>query len=237
MLKSLYEILANTALLCFFVLCFPFSALSKENKPGPSTASRLEKFQASAKKPFKVGLKQEFYSALRKKSEASVGELEFAPPKSFRWSMKTPKTVGNAIQFKSEIYVSNGKEFWKYNESAKHAVKYSSNIKELDFLDVILNPAQLAKTYNVEEWKNGTEPPPDVCKDRLCVALESKETLGKRKLFLILNEKSGWVEELRIVYQDGNRAVLRFEDHKIGEIAKGRFDFTPPPGTAVDNMQ
>lgn len=189
--------------------------------------------KAPINKDFKVKVTQVFYSALRKKERKTEGTLQFSPPKSFRW------------QLGDDVFIYNGKQLWKYNSRAKHAAKLGSDkLAELNFLDAILKPVTFAKEYDVRSWgllsfvKEQPAPAPEQCQNSavLCLRLIPKNESSINTILTSLNVSQGWVEELQIVYQDGNKALLQFTSYETTKAAPGTFDFVPPAGTAVDKF-
>lgn len=218
----------------FFYPCLPaFSAPSK----GQDLSSRLAELQAKAKSgDFTARIKQDSYSALRKKTDVSTGTLQFSPPQSFRWEMSSG--ASSAKEPRKEIIVSNGTTLWRYNSATKHARSMPTrDLKELETLDAILKPATLTRKFKILEWDPKVEPLPVDTAGRMHLMLKPLDSSETHTLFLLLNEKTGWVEEVRIVYQNGNRAKLNFEGYTHAKVAKSRFDFTPPSGTVVDQQK
>lgn len=230
--------------------------------PGtPSTAalrSDVERVQREAgkRKSFTVTFEQEFFSSLRKRTRRSSGSLAFLAPRNFRWEIVTPS---------KELYVNNGKEFWKYTEATRHAQKLPASSVELDFVDLVLRLDSLTQRYDVAPWvasaakapgqdagrgggdaarKSGgdrpaasSEDPPPAGDGMLLLALTPKQEGNQEKIFLRVDGKKAEVRELRIVYRNGNRTRIAFEALKEGAVEASRFDFTPPPGTAVDAIK
>ncbi|NBW81233.1 outer membrane lipoprotein carrier protein LolA [bacterium] len=95
-------------------------AAESEKNSDSSISSELKQLQIKASKhdSFKVKFDQTVFSALRKKTTRSEGELVFSQPRKFRWEIITPNR---------ELYVNNGEWFWKYVENTKHAVRLPAN--------------------------------------------------------------------------------------------------------------
>lgn len=191
----------------------------------------LEKKHQLGSQSFSVKVSQELYSAVRKQTKTSRGIIEFAPFRQFRWEMSVPGKGGDSKQ----IYVSNGKDLWQFNSVTKLASHLSANRPELEVIDYVTKPATLLKKYSVEDWPtNDPEAPKGGDAEALRLKLSPKAGGDVRSLYLIVNQKTGWVEELKIVYQYGNKTNLVFEDYVVGAIAKSRFNFVPPPGAIID---
>jgi outer membrane lipoprotein-sorting protein len=153
----------------------------------------------------------------------------------------------------NELYVNNGKEFWKYTEATRHAQKLPASSVELDFVDLVLRLDSLSQRYDVAPWvrqelpvakKAGGElpaatsdDPPPAVNGMLLLALTPKQEGTQEKIFLRVDDRKAEVRELRIRYRNGNRTRIVFEALKEGGVEASRFDFTPPPGTAVDAIK
>jgi outer membrane lipoprotein-sorting protein len=204
----------------------------------PSLKAALERIQELElqRKSISVTFEQTRYKALLKKTVVEKGSLEFVQPKSFRWEIFSP--------FK-EVYVSNGKVFWKYSEVAKHAQKLSGDTGELAVLDVLFKPGSLDRSYRIEAWtvKNSDssggsdvvsfEPPVEKT-GTLLLALFPRVKSKQKALYVALDENKGYVKDLRILHENGNRVRTVFGVFSEKLIPASRFDFQPPPGTAVD---
>ncbi len=188
-----------------------------------------------------IQFKQEIYTSTRGKVTKSDGTLVFSPPKLFRWEVIAPH---------KEIYTNNGKEFWKYSEVMRHAQKLPSNSLELDFLNIIFNLGHLSDHYGIEVWKPAgvaddkaknadavvSDNPPPAIPGHLLLKLIPKKAENQQNIFAVINEKQGIVEEMRIVFKNGNRTRISFENMKSAKIDPVVFSFVPPQGTAVDKM-
>jgi outer membrane lipoprotein-sorting protein len=178
---------------------------------------------------FRVKFEQKVFSALRKKTTTSSGELIFSQPRKFRWEITSPG---------KELYVNNGEWFWKYIESTKHALRMPANASDLDFLDVVFNLDRLPNKFNLEKISSF---PPDqnmsnsTCpKNHTCIALEPLQKSGQKAIALAVDQSTGFVSVIRIEFRNGNRTLINFSPLKAEKIAASLFEFTPPPGTAVD---
>ena len=223
--------------------------------PTKSLEQSLESVQkiAAGRKDFTLHFKQDFFSSLRKKLQKSQGRLEYSAPRNFRWEVTAPK---------KELYVNNGKDFWKYTESLRHAQRLPATAAELDFLDAVLNLSSLNNRYVVEPWKVPSaatalptgqavpalpalptevagvmsDTPPPRASGQLLVKLIPKAAAKTYALFLVVDEKNAIVQEMRILFQNGNRTRIVFDTFKLEKVNATRFDFVPPPGTAVDKI-
>lgn len=211
---------------------------------------QLAELQKSKKLSLGTGyvsqFKQTLFSALRSKERASSGSLQYLPPGSFRWEVVEPQ---------KETYVSTGEILWKYIPSARHAQKMPVSEAGLDFLQVLFEPSALESRYQIKEWpdldssqpaaknetgKNGTasfaqKPPAQA--GQLFVKLIPKDSTGSEDfLYVIADRQTGHVTEIRIAFKNGNRNVIAFSGWKVEKMEKSAFNFSPPPGTAVDRM-
>lgn len=123
-------------------------ASSRKSEPVADTrdvATVLQDCQEIGRKrdSFSVSFVQETFSSLRNRSSKQSGTLAYRSPRSFRWEVTVPR---------KELYVSNGKEFWKYSEAARHAQRLAADMAELRFLDAVLRPGMLAVDFGIEPW-------------------------------------------------------------------------------------
>jgi outer membrane lipoprotein-sorting protein len=223
----------------------PFSAPAFAQESSQAVIAELEKIQKLTEKrtDFSVKFKQEVFSSLMNKVTPSKGTLDFVPPRMFRWEVERPK--------RREVYVNNEKDFWKYTEATRHAQRLPADAGELEFLDIILKPGTLAKRYQVNPWILESKPekettpatsavmsdiPPAPSPGTLLVKLVPREKTNQDRMYLVIQKQRGVIEELRVVYQNGNRTRVVFEDFAKGSVDKARFEFVPPPGTAIDKM-
>ncbi len=210
-------------------------ALAEGNGDVLDALSKVQEV-SSHRKHFSVTYEQTRFKALVKKTVAEKGTLEFSAPKSFRWEISSPS---------KEIYVSNGKDFWKYSEIAKHAQKLKADTGELAVLDVLFRPGNLKRDYKVERWvapvddgANGSDVvssvPPASKQGKLFVLLIPRVKSKQKALYLIIDQEKGFVDELRIVHENGNRVRTVFGALSEVNIPAAHFEFVPPPGTAID---
>lgn len=220
----------TSSLTLFF---FAFSSIAYA-----SSVKELTEVQdlAAKRKDFRVKFTQESFSALRKSVSKKPGELFFSPPNSFRYEISDKK--------KQEVYVSNGKVFWIYSELTRHAQKLPPEKTGTDFIDLIVKMKSIESRYTVEPWE-GAQSAQDVMSDdppartlgKLLVKLIPKDAKSQQeKIFMKLDTKSGNLEELRIVYKRGNRWRISFDNYVNEKNDAKVFQFTPPPGTAVDSQ-
>lgn len=198
--------------------------------------------EAGKRQSFTVNFEQEFFSSLRKRTRRSSGVLSFLAPRNFRWEILKPT---------KELYVNNGKEFWKYTQATRHAQKLPASSVELDFVDLVLRLDSLSKRYDVAAWErndNGapakkalgelpaelSDNPPPPADGMLLLALTPKVESSQEKIFLRVESKKAEVRELRIHYRNGNRTRIVFEALKESGVDAALFHFVPPPGTAID---
>lgn len=193
--------------------------------------------RAAARKDFTVEFRQEVYSALRKKSSESHGSLSFQPPGKFRWELRGAKR---------ELYVSNGKDFWKYDESNKHAQRLPPESASLDFVDVVTKLSRLSELFSIETWKAPQDAPADAAArqfrtpptetNALLIKLVPKAAGPQESVYLSIDKASGAIIEMRIAFRNGNRTRLVLTNLKEAAVDPKVFEFTPPPGTAVDRI-
>ncbi|MBX9703929.1 MAG: outer membrane lipoprotein carrier protein LolA [Silvanigrellaceae bacterium] len=198
---------------------------------------------ALKKKYLTMQFTQEFYSFLRKKSFLSEGILKLSPPNLFHWEIVKPR---------SEIYVSNGKDFWKYIPSLKHAQHLNAQSNELNFIQILSDFNSIFKHYHVTLWTDAEAkslrqpknlapveseyPPEKQEKEKLYLKLNPLGDKHQKVLYAILDVKSGLINELRAVQLNGNRTRILFTYKDDKTIPLSEFNFVPPKGIAVDTM-
>lgn len=220
------------------------SSLSNQN----NTSEFQKKLDMSIKnaqklKSFKVSFEQENYSYLRNKKSTSNGLLYISKPASFRFEITHPR---------SELYISNGLDFWKYIPKFKHAQHLKSQLKEIGFIDLLTNPSNLNKHYEILPWVDDnakkvsqdanisaleSDAPPAANKEFIHLKLLPKGDKQQKVLYAIIQVKTGFVKELRIVQLNGNRTRLVFSNHESKKPpSKKLFHFSPPQGIVVDKL-
>ncbi len=194
-----------------------------------------------AHKSFKLDFEQEFYSALRSKTSKSSGVLLVKAPTSFRFEIQKPRT---------ELYVSNGSDFWKFLPSLNHAQHLKASALEMNYISLLTNPAAIKTSYNISAWTSQeskqlkqsanlssvqSDLPPAESAEHVLIKLEPKGDKQQKVLYASVNVKKGLVEELRVIQLNGNRVRLLFSNYKDKDFATTAFSFAPPKGIVVDN--
>jgi chaperone LolA len=191
---------------------------------------------------FSVQFKQDLYSSLRDKVIKSEGVLVVKKPNSFRYEVTSPR---------KELYVSNGHDFWRFVPELKHAQQFQMHSQNLGFINILSNLSRLSNFYEVSEWV-GDQPqktdndtndlavksdlPPKQNDDLLYLKLLPKGDKQQKVLYAVIQVKTGFIQELRIVQLNGNRSRLVFANYSLKSILKEVFQFTPPKGIVVDKM-
>jgi outer membrane lipoprotein-sorting protein len=220
--------------------------------PLESSLAALQK-QKSPNASYSAEFSTELFSAMSKKSRTSKGKVNYHPPSQFRWEVTKPE---------SELYVATGTELWKYNAKAKHAQKMPMSNAGLEFLQVLIDPPELAKRYEILPWNSGEaetalkpaekgseknsqkekttdafDNAPRMSSDFLFVKLVPKVKTGTEDyLYVIADKTSGQVKEIRIAFKNGNRNSIAFEKWQEEKVSDLTFKFEPPPGTAIDKL-
>ena len=192
-------------------------------------------------KSFEVNFNQEFYSILRDKITVSEGLIKIEAPGSFKFELQKPR---------NELYVSNGKDFWKYIPDLKHAQHLNANTLELNYISLLTNAVNIKTVYKISRWTNADavllkEPrdlplvksdyPPAESAENVSIKLEPKRDKQQKVLYAILNVRRGILEELRVVQLNGNRVRLLFSNDKDKVFDDKTFSFLPPQGIVVDS--
>ena len=210
--------------------CGSASASGQETSPEKITA-QLQELQIKAGKvqSFKVKFEQQVFSALRKKTNRSEGELTFAKPRKFRWEILKPN---------KEVYVNNGEWFWKYVEKTKHAVRLPADSGELEFLDVIFQLDKLNNKFKIKTLASLTDVDNTASikcpANHTCVDLEPLQSGSQKNINLAIDRANGFVSTVSIAFRNGNRTLIRFSSFSSGKVNSEIFEFTAPPGTAID---
>lgn len=233
----------SIAICIFAVFCFKISNINAKSKTeidaefNKKLEPELHKIQkiSSQRKSFVVSFEQVTFSALRNRNKTQKGTLKYLAPKSFRWEITTPSL---------ELYVSNGKDFWKYNELAKHAQKLPVNSGDLNFLEVIFNPETWPKNYVISAWtlkkeeKNNDadwENPPAVTDKNIALVLLPKEKSKLKSIRLVLDTDKVFISQIRLYYDNENKSKIDFSNFMEKQNNAADFNFTPPAGIAVDD--
>lgn len=233
------KLLTTAALSCILLAQSESSAAPKTIQPPPNnSASKQNNLLAELRKLQKLSAKnssieasfeQKTFNALRKKITTSVGTLQFSQPRMFRWEVTSPR---------AELYVTNDKWFWKYTESTKHALRMPASSNELQFLDVIFNFETLpnkfvvSKVNRIEQNEFNTRLE---CTGRMtCFELTPQTQERHRQITIAIDTQTGFAKLLFIEFRNGNKTEISFSQYKQYELNKRIFDFSPPPGTAID---
>ncbi|KAB8031786.1 LolA family protein [Fluviispira multicolorata] len=239
-------------ILFFNLVFFSLNAFSNEvTQNNPKTKTQVQSFTtdlqtvvkaATKQKSFSVEFTQQTFSLLRNKVSESNGILSIKKPASFRFEVTKPR---------NELYVSNGKEFWKYVADLKHAQYLKNLSQEFGFVQVLTNLSQLQKYYHVSQWTDEeakklnqsanispveSDTPPEKNNDFILLKLVPKGDKQQKVLYAIIQVKTGFIQELRIVQLNGNRIRLVFLNHSLKLLTDEVFQFTPPQGIVVDKL-
>ncbi|KAB8037778.1 hypothetical protein GCL60_11430 [Silvanigrella paludirubra] len=239
MFKKLIKI--NFIVLSLLAINPIYSQTKKTSKSFETRYTETMKL-ASKQEIFTVNFKQEIYSALRDKISLSDGVLSIKKPSSFRFEITSPR---------KEIYLSNGKSFWKYIPELKHAQHLNASSNELGFVQLLTDLSNIKKFYDVTEWKKSegkkaqhdintshvkSDTPPLQNDDDILLRLTPKGDKQQKVLYAVIQVKTGFIQELRIVQLNGNRTRLLFDTYSPKPVSNDLFEFTPPQGIVVDKM-
>lgn len=220
--------------LLFFSLFFTPTSFAAG---GAAFAPNLDQALRAAGKhqQFSVPFSQETYSALRDKVSLSEGVLSIQKPSSFRFELTTPRAT---------LYVSDGRDFWKYDPSLKHAQHLDAQAADFEFVKLLTDLSNLKKQYTVSQWSSAgqksdlpavqSDLPPAPKAGQIAIKLEPQKDKQQKVLYAIMDVKSGFMEELRMVHLNGNRMRMMFGKPSTKLLDREQFHFTPPEGVAVD---
>jgi hypothetical protein len=157
--------------------------------------------------------------------------------------------------------LNNGQDFWKYNADLSHAQRMDAKKMDLGFMDVLSNIRVMDKLFYVEPWqhqyqqkqnKNSTPPtappagtnaiphfdaPPPEAAGRLFVKFIPREDSGQKVLYAILQTDTAHIEDLRILWNNGNQMRLMFSHFSNQAPQENEFVFRPPTGIIVDDTR
>lgn len=226
------------------------SAVKADAGHASDIAKGLAELQRKKKRgvTFSSAFKTRFFAARTQKTRESKGSVMYLPPQKFKWEVTAPE---------SEVYVSSGQVLWKYSPAAKHATRMASQEAGLEFLQALTDPQALQQRYAFSQWEgasgndsaksaksatdfdalptSATKPPPG--QGKLLAKLTPKlEGTPEEYLYLVADRTNGQVDEIRIAFRNGNRNVITFGSWSEVNAVPAVFDFSPPPGTAVDKM-
>lgn len=191
---------------------------------------------AENNRSFSVSFQQEMYSSLRDKISFSKGKLSVQAPNLFRFEIIEPN---------QELYVSNGIDFWKYVPRLKHAQHLKVTAPEFTFIKVLTDLSSIRKSYQITEWLyssaqpsvelvNSDTPPRHLGAGLIAIKLNPKEDKNQKVLYAIVDVRTGFMQELRFVQNNGNRTRFVFTDYVRQQLSDKMFQFTPPAGIVVN---
>jgi len=193
-----------------------------------------------------VKFKQNSYSDLRKRiSPTDEGTFEWAAPHKFRWE---------TVSQKKELYVSNGKDFWKYNETDNFAQKLPLSDSPLEFLDILTHPKSLKAKFTITKTSWEKVDPTGRCpfvKDKgepIASTKDSRKDNDRGRVFdvvpkndvksvhyaVLLEDEPKMVKEIVIFNPLNSCTQLVFSKISYEDIPNDRFDFSVPKGVAQE---
>lgn len=195
---------------------------------------------ATKQKSFSAHFSQELYSFMRDKILYSHGILTVKKPSSFLFKVISPQ---------AEVYVSNGVEFWKYLPDLNHVQKFNINSVDFDFIKILTNLNHLKDYYEVLPWTlNDQEQeetniptvkssaPPAQSNKNIFLKFIPRADKKQKILYAVIQLKTGFIQELRLVQLNGNRLRLVFSQYSDKPVQDSIFNFTPPEGVVIDKM-
>lgn len=199
---------------------------------------------------FRASFEQDVYSALRDKITHSSGKILVSRPHRFRFEILSPHY---------ELYLNDGQDFWKYNAALSHAQRLNTQKMDLGFMGVLSNMRLMDKLFQVEPWRGEHatqlhkdaaprgeasshslphfDTPPAAGKNRLFVKFIPREDNGQKVLYAILKMDTAHIEELRILWKNGNQMRLTFSHFSNQAPQESEFVFRPPAGVVVDDAR
>ena len=120
-------------------------------------------------------------------------------------------------------------------------------------MSLLINPENIKKVYKISNWSNAdakmlnesgslapvqSDFPPAESADTVSIKLESnlgeKGDKQQKVLYAVINVRTGYLDELRVVQLNGNRVRLLFSNEKEEDFNAKTFSFVPPTGIVVD---
>ncbi len=238
MKKKFLKSAAGILLTCFLHFsCFSLSNTKFQNEFN-SMVSQSKKINQ-----YKLKVTQEFYSALRKKINYSYGTLLLEKPNKFRFEITKPR---------KELYVFNGKDFWKYIEEMNLAQHFNSNLPELGYISILADLTKLTKYYTVSEWENKLTTTqqinpkenstsqilntiPKYAKNSIYIQLIPKENSEQKVLYAVYDKSKKIITQLTIEHSSGNQSRFIFDTDAKSQMTADTFNFKIPQGIHVSD--
>lgn len=212
-------------------LAAPLTLLSVSLPPRPSFAAgltaeeigtRVQQFYDSTK-TFKATFEQTYTIKVQNVKKVSTGKVTFEKPGKMNWVYDAPN--GNRVMSDGNTIKVYEKENEQMFETPVKNSQYPAALSFLmgqgkltkDFTLRLLDPAQM-------KFEGGY----------VLEGTPKEATPAYQKMLLYVDAQTNQVRRALILDAQGNRNRFDFSAPVVNQpVAKGEFDFTPPPGTKV----
>lgn len=206
----------------------PAPAAAQTAKPAPAKAPRAkeiaERVQAfyDKTKTFNAGFKQRYWIKKYNKHKNSHGQVVFEKPGKMSWRYKNN---GNRV-------VSDGKKIKVYEAEEKQMYEQEmGNSQYPAALAFLTGTGSLRKEFRLRKldakrmkFEGGY----------VLLGTPRKATPAYNKVLFYIDAKTSQVRRVMLIDAEGNRNTFDFVSPSVNKpVAKGEFEFTPPPGTKV----
>ncbi|MCC6554859.1 MAG: outer membrane lipoprotein carrier protein LolA [Polyangiaceae bacterium] len=185
-------------------------------------AGRVQKFY-DATKTFQATFTQTYTIKVQNVKKVSTGKVVFEKPGKMSWTYDAPN--GNRV-------VSDGTTIKVYEKENEQM--YETSVKSSQYpaaLSFLMGKGQLTKDFALRLLD------PAQMKFEGGYVLEGtpkEATPAYQKMLLYVDAQTSQVRRVLILDAQGNRNRFDFAAPVVNQpVAKGEFDFTPPPGTRV----
>lgn len=219
-LSTLLLALSAPAALC--AVTFPARESVAAGPTAEEIGARVQQFYDSTK-TFKATFEQTYTIKVQNVKKVSTGKVTFEKPGKMNWVYDAPN--GNRVMSDGNTIKVYEKENEQMFETPVKNSQYPAALSFLmgqgkltkDFTLRLLDPAQM-------KFEGGY----------VLEGTPKEATPAYQKLLLYVDAQTHQVRRALILDAQGNRNRFDFSAPAVNQpVAKGEFDFTPPPGTKV----
>ena len=185
-------------------------------------AARVQKFYDSTK-TFRATFKQTYTIKVQNVQKVSTGKVVFEKPGKMSWQYDAPN--GNRV-------ISDGNTIKVYEKENEQM--YEMSVAKSQYpaaLAFLMGKGSLTKDFSLRlldaaqmKFENGY----------VLEGTPKDATPAYQKMLLYVDAQTNQVRRALILDAQGNRNRFDFETPAVNEpVAKGEFDFIPPPGTKI----
>ena len=208
--------------LCLLAAPLPSPPASAADPTADEIGGRVQKFYDSTT-TFRATFKQTYTIKVQNVQKVSTGKVAFEKPGKMSWQYDAPN--GNRV-------VSDGSTIKVYEKENEQM--YEMSVAKSQYpaaLAFLMGNGQLTKDFSLRLLD------PAQMKFEGGYVLEGtpkEATPAYQKMLLYVDAQTHQVRRALILDAQGNRNRFDFETPVVNEpVAKGEFDFTPPPGTKI----